>query len=185
MNEFNVYTLDTAPEKSKPSLGRLKEAVGMIPNLAGTMAESPTLIEAFEAIRTIFQKGSFTPAEREILSLTNAVENRCEYCVAIHSTFALKTGVDQKVVDSIRDNRIPEDPRIGALSSFTKKLIQKRGQVEPEDLDSFLSSGFTKEQALEVIVGLATSVMANYGRHITNAPLDEPLKAQAWIAPKN
>lgn len=184
MTKFNVHTLDTAPENSKAALLRLKESVGMIPNLAGAMANSPTLVQAFEAVRTIFQKSSFNPAEREVLSLTNAVENRCSYCVAIHSTFALKAGVDAPAVESLRAGRIPTDPRLGALAKFSKKLIQTRGQAEASDLSLFISAGFTKEQALEVVVGLAASVLANYARHITDAPLDEPLQAQEWVAPQ-
>lgn len=143
------------------------------------------LIDAFESIRTVFQNGSFSPAEREVLSLTNAIENRCEFCVAIHSIFALKAGVPPRAVESIRAGRAPEAPRLVALNAFAKKLIQTRGKVEPEDVDAFLAAGFSKGQALEVIVGLAASVIANYARHITNAPLDEPLKAQAWTAPEN
>jgi len=45
------------------------------------------------AVRAIYQAGTFTPAEREIISLTNAVEHGATYCHAIHSTFALKQGV--------------------------------------------------------------------------------------------
>ena len=183
MTNFTVHTFDTAPPGSLPALDKLKASVGMIPNLAGAMAESPTLIDAFETVRTIFQKGSFNPAEREILSLTNAVENRCSYCVAIHSTFALGAGADQATVDSIRNGDLPADSRARALARFSKTLIKNRGHVNGEDIDTFIAAGFTKDQALEVLVGLATSVLANYARHITQAPLDEPLKAQAWDAP--
>jgi uncharacterized peroxidase-related enzyme len=180
MSKFNVHTLETAPENSRPALKKLKESVGMIPNLAGAMANSPTLIEAFESVRSIFQKSSFTPQEREVLSLTNAVQNGCDYCVAIHSTFALKSGVDQQTVDSIRMNKKPEDKRFGALFSFSKLLIEKRGQAESSDMELFIAAGFKKEQALDVVVGHAVSVLANYGRHITHAPLDEMLEPQKW-----
>src|ERR1044072_4000965 len=84
---FPQHTFDSAPAASKPTLLNLKAAVGMIPNLAAAMAESPTLIEAFAGVRAIYQSGSFSPLEREVLSLTNAVENDCRYCRAIHSTF--------------------------------------------------------------------------------------------------
>jgi uncharacterized peroxidase-related enzyme len=180
MLAFNVHNLETAPDSSKPALKKLKESVGMIPNLAGAMANSPVLIEAFESARNTFQKSSLTPQEREVLSLTNAVQNGCSYCVAIHSTFALKTGVDQRTVDFIRTNKKPENARFGALFSFSKLLIEKRGQANDSDKAAFIAAGFNKEQALDVVVGLAVSLLANYGRHITQAPLDEMLKPQEW-----
>lgn len=184
MKEFRVHTLETAPEKSKAALMRLQTAVGVIPNLAATMAESTVLIGAFEAIRAIFHNGTFSPPEREVLSLTNAIENKCAYCVAIHSLFALKVGVDQNVVDSIRANIKPDHPRFGPLFVFTKRLIRQRGNVELADLESFLSAGFTEAQALEVVVGLAASVLANYSHHLTRAPLDNSLTSQIWKAPE-
>ena len=180
--KFEVYSKETAPSKSKPALAALEQAVGMIPNLAGAMAESPVLIEGFGTLRGIFQKSTLSPAEREIVSLTNAVANGCSYCVAIHSTFALKSGVDTSTVDALRAEEAPQDEKMAALSTYCQKLIGKRGQVSPGDLAAFLAAGFSKEQALEVVVGIAGSVLANYARHITDAPLDDMLLPQVWVA---
>ena len=49
MTAFPIHTIDTAPEGSKETLVRVKEALGMVPNLAAGMAESPTLLRAFFA----------------------------------------------------------------------------------------------------------------------------------------
>jgi uncharacterized peroxidase-related enzyme len=180
MSSYKVHTLESAPEQSRSALKRLKESVGMIPNLAGAMAESPVLIEGFASLREIFRNGTFTPVEREILALTNAVENGCGYCVAIHSAFALKEGADRQVVDAIRAGRLPEEARLKALASFSRKLIERRGRVGTADIDEFVEAGYSRAQALEVVAGVASSVLANYGYHLTRAPLDEPLKPMAW-----
>src|SRR5262245_23715027 len=87
---FPVHTEASAPLASKPALERLRAAVGMVPHLAAAMAESTVLIEAFVGLRETFRRGTFSPVEREALSLANAVENGCRYCTAIHATFALK-----------------------------------------------------------------------------------------------
>src|SRR5688572_27588494 len=80
---FPPHTIDSAPAASQPVLQRLREEVGAIPNLAGAMAESPVLIDAFVTLRSLFHaKSSFSPVERELLFLVNAVENGCEYCTA-------------------------------------------------------------------------------------------------------
>lgn len=182
MSKFKVHTLETAPEASRPVLEKLKENVGIIPNLAALMSESPTLIEAFVTLRGIWQNGTLSPLERELVAATNAVANECKYCVAIHSTFALKEGLAANDLEAVRSGNLPDEPRLKALSDFAGKLMTGRGAVSEADLEEFLAAGFTKAQALEVVVGSAVSVLANFSGHITDAPLDEFLKPQAWKA---
>jgi alkylhydroperoxidase family enzyme len=57
-----------------------------------------------------------------------------------------------------------------------------RGRLSEADLDAFLSAGYTRAQALEVVAGVAVSVLANYANHLTDAPLDAFLQPQAWSA---
>lgn len=176
---FPLHTFDSAPEQSKPSLRKIKASVGMIPNLAAAIAESPRLIEGFATLRAIFHTGSFSPVERELITLVNAVENGCNYCRAIHSTFALKVGLSPEVVRQLRAGESPADPRLKALSDFARKVVRDRGQLAESDFASFFSAGYSREQALEVLLALAVSTIANYAGHFTHPPLDDALRAQA------
>jgi uncharacterized peroxidase-related enzyme len=180
MTTYNIHTLESAPEAAKPALQKLKDQVGLIPNLAGAMSESPTLIEAFVALREIYQSGSFSPIEREVISLSNAVENRCGWCVAAHSTFAQKANTPPEVLEALRTGQSPAEPRLKALSEFARKMTITRGQLNEAELQIFLAAGYSKAQALEVIVGVAVSVLANYANHLADAPLDDFLQPQAW-----
>jgi AhpD family alkylhydroperoxidase len=176
---FPHHTYDSAPAASKPTLQKLKEAVGMVPNLAGAMAESPQLIEAFTALSAIYQSGTFTAVEREVLSLVNAVENECHYCRAIHSAFASKAGLAPDEVCRLRAGESPVDPKLKALADFGRVVVRDRGNIPPETLAAFLRAGYSKAQALEVLVALANSIIANYAGHFTQPELDEPLRAHA------
>lgn len=177
---FPLHSVETVPAASQPALRRLRDSVGAIPNLAASMAESPVLIEAFVTLRGLFQTmSSFNAAERELLFLTNAVENRCEYCTAIHATFAVKAGAMQDTIDAVREKRPLADARQNALVEFARLVVRERGQVGADDLQRFLAAGFARHQALELLAALAISTMANYGRHLTHAPLDEFLLPQA------
>lgn len=180
MSKYQVHTLETAPEASKPALQKLKDSVGLIPNLAGVMAESPTHVAGFVTLRDIYQRGSFSQLEREVISLTNAVANQCGWCVAAHSTFAQKAGITPDDLTALRAGQSPADPRLRALSDFARKLTLARGQVSQADLAAFLATGYSRAQALEVIVGVAVSVLANYANHLADVPLDEFLKPLAW-----
>jgi AhpD family alkylhydroperoxidase len=180
MHPYPIHNLETAPEKARSALSALKQTFGLIPNLAATMAESPTLVNGFVGALVNFIGGTLSGAERQVLLLTNAVTNRCAWAVAFHSTAALKEGVGADEIEAIRDARLPKKPGLAALSALTRALIEKRGHLDEKDLGDFAGAGFGSAQVLEVIAGLAVSVMANYAGNITKPPLEAPFEAQAW-----
>ena len=45
---------------------------------------------------------------------------------------------------------------------------------------SFTGAGFSRDQVLEVIAGLAVSVMANYAGNITHPAVEDALRPQVW-----
>src|SRR5882724_7830370 len=127
MREYKVHTIESAPEKSKPALQGLKQDLGLIPNLAATMAESPTLVNGFVSAFGNFHGGSFSASEKQTLLLTNAVANRCEWAVAFHSTMALKEGVAASDVAALRNGGAPNEKKLAALVAFDRVLIERRG----------------------------------------------------------
>jgi AhpD family alkylhydroperoxidase len=183
MHGYRIHTLDTAPEASRPALQRLQQTFGLIPNLAATAAESPTLLQAFVAAQGSFIAGTFTPAERQTLLLTNAVANRCAWAVAFHTTQAVNAGVAEADVAAIRAGGLPGERRLAALSALSRALIERRGHLDELTLAAFRDAGFAADQVLEVIAGLALSVMANYTGNITGPVVEPPFAARAWSEP--
>lgn len=182
MPRYEIHTVETAPEASQPLLRNLESAMGMIPNLAAAMSESPELLKGFLTIREIFYGGSFTPGEVQVLALTNAFENGCSYCLAFHSGRALEAGISKDAVDALRAGRSPHEPTLGALSEFSRALVRHRGHVSGDDLQRFMAAGYSKGQALEVVLGIAVSILPNFSHHLTHSPLDEAFSAHEWTA---
>ena len=179
---FQIHTKDSASQGGAEALARLHAAVGVIPNLAATMAESPELLNGFLDLRERYARTGFTGAEIQILSLVAAYENRCSWCVAFHSAMALKDGVSRESVDRLRAGKAPVEPRAAALSEFARAMVQKRGNVGPEALKAFLDAGFAKKQALDVVLGMGFSLLANYAAHLTDPAVDAFLEPHAWKA---
>lgn len=179
---FTIRPPEQASAGSQSALTRLKAAVGGIPNLAAIMATSPALIDAFVTLRTVFhQHSTLSLAEREIVMLTNAVENGCAYCTAIHTAFALKEGVSTATVAAIRAKGIPPNAREAALVEFDRKLLHARGCVDANEVELFIAAGFAADQVLELIAAAAISTLANYSGRLTQAPLDPFLQPHAVI----
>lgn len=177
---YAVHTSETAPALAADGLRQLHTAVGLVPNLAATMAESPALLSGFLALRSLYAQTAFTGGEVQVLSLTAAFENDCAWCMAFHTAMALKEGVDRPAVDALRRGETPGDPRLGALSSFARAMVRGRGAVDASTQQAFHAAGYSERQALDVVMGLAFSLMANYAAHVTRPALDDFLQPHAW-----
>lgn len=180
MTIFPVLTLESAPERSKPALKQLQSAFGMIPNIAGSVANSPVLINSLVGLFGNVHGGSFTEAQIQTVLLTDAVTNESTWAVAFHTALALKAGLDPKDVQAIRERRLPKDVKLGAVSALAKRMIETRGRVDDEDIDRFIAAGFGKDHALEVIAIVAASTITNYTGSITKPPLEAPFQTHAW-----
>src|ERR1700749_2281798 len=103
MSIYPVHTLQSAPEQSKPVLEQLQQAFGMIPNIAGTMSDSPVLINGFIGVFQRVHNGNLTESQIQTLLLTNAVTNACDWAVAFHTALALKEGLAPDDVQALRE----------------------------------------------------------------------------------
>lgn len=177
---YDVHTIESAPPGAGEALAGLKAAVGVIPNLAATMAESPELLKGFLALRQLYGATGLSGADIQALSLVSAYENGCGYCMAFHTRMALKEGLDQPAVDALRSGKPPADGRLAALTEFARAMVRARGHVGGDALERFVAAGFTKRQALDVVLGMGFSLLANYAGHLTEAGLDDFLRPHAW-----
>src|SRR3984957_4010982 len=180
MPTYQIHTIASAPEKSRPVLEQLQQAFGFIPNLAAAIANSPKLLTAFSAVFQQVHSSSLTEQEIQIVLLTDAVTNSCAYAVAFHTALALKAGVGSEETGAIRARLVPGDRRVAALSTLAKALIEHPVYLSCQKLKGFLAAGCTREQILEVIAVVAASTIANYGGTIASPPLEDQSRQFAW-----
>src|SRR5215813_12245746 len=114
MSVFQIQTIESAPEGSKAPLEKLQQAFGMVPNIAGVIANSPVLANIFVELFQGVHNGTLTEAEIQTLLLTNAVTNSCSWAVAFHSFLALQAGLDPADVHASRAAR-PSLPMLATL----------------------------------------------------------------------
>lgn len=181
MTSYPMHTLDTAPAEAKAPLTVLRETFGFVPGAAAVMANSPALLDSFFSAFGHFRGGgTFTPAERQVLLLSNAVANTSEWAVAFHTLEALADGVPPEAVEAVRRGELPGDPRLAALSGLTVAFIEKRGHLDETDVKAFTAAGFGDEQLFEVITGVAISAMTNYAANVARPPLEPVVEPHAW-----
>jgi len=172
MSEFPIHTIESAPPASRPSLQRLQQEIGFVPNLAATMADSPALLDGFTSVRNILGSSAFTRLERETISLAVSVANDCSYCIAAHSVFARMAGGSEPDIAALRDGAAPDDARLAALAAYTRHLVANRGHASDEAKHALLDAGFTRAQLLEAIAVVAFTTIANYAHNVSRCAID-------------
>jgi AhpD family alkylhydroperoxidase len=180
---FQIHSAMTAPAASKPLLEQTKKNLGMIPNLERVMAESPALLEGYVHLWELFDTTSLSPIERQVVYQTANFENQCEYCVPWHTKLAQMVGIEPSEIEALRQGAELEDPKLESLRQFTKSLILNRGKIAEVELKSFFAVGYSAQQALEVILGIAVKTMSNYTNSIAGTPLDNAVENLRWKKP--
>lgn len=181
--EFTKYTDETAPKGADVILAGAKKNFGFLPEPLARMAESPAIVEAFMSANGIFGKTSLTPLEREVLVMRVATGHGCEYCVAMHTGLLKKVGAADELIEKLRSRDTLNDAHLQAMIDFVDELQLTHGAVRDESLQAFLDAGYTKQQSLEVVLGISVYTMSTYANRLTKAPLDDAFEKFRWEMP--
>jgi uncharacterized peroxidase-related enzyme len=177
---YTIYSISTAPDAAREALAGVQKALGFVPNMLGTMAGAPAVLEAYQTAGALFDKTSLSTTERNVVVLATSVENGCEYCVSVHTALAAMQKVPGDVVQSIRDGVAIADPKLEALRRFTAAVVISRGHPLASDLAAIERAGYSNAQVLEIVLGVGLKTIANYANNIAKTPLDEAFAAVTW-----
>ncbi|MFU8896924.1 MAG: carboxymuconolactone decarboxylase family protein [Gammaproteobacteria bacterium] len=181
MTRFALHTVETAPEAARPLLQGIHNKLGFVPNLYAFLAESPAALGAYLTLSDRLGETSFTPTEQQVLALAVSAANRCGYCMAAHSTIARHmVQVPGAIVDALREGQRLDDARLEALRRFAEAVVADRGEVLGPPLESFLAAGFSHQQVIEVVLGVAMKTLSNYANHLFDTPIDAAFKEETW-----
>jgi uncharacterized peroxidase-related enzyme len=183
MSDFTIHTIETAPDASKPLLEESQKSFNFIPNLHGVLAQSPQALEAYKSLSALFSATSLSTVEKNVVWMAINVENRCLYCVPAHSGIAKMQGVDAATVEALRNATPLADEKLEALRQFTLKVVRQHGVVGESDVAVFLGAGFTQQNILDVIVGVAHKTLSNYVNHFAQTPVDAAFAGETWMPP--
>lgn len=182
MTEFTIHDERSAPAEVAPALERIRARFGFLPNLYCIMAESPQAFHAYQDLSERFRATSLPGDAQQVVWLAASRRNGCHYCMAVHSTTALASGVDSAVVEALRDGKPLPNDRLEAVRRFTDAVVTDRGDVAEDEIESFLAAGYDRRHILDIMVGVTMKTLSNYINHFAHTPVDEAFSAQAWTA---
>ena len=183
MTGFPLLDEISAPDASLEALATTKKNFGMIPDVEKVMALAPQLLTGYAQMWDLFETTTLSHIERQVVYMTANFENECNYCVPWHTLLAKKAGMAPGEIEALRSGAPLSDPKLQALSQFVRVLIANRGKASEADLRVLFDAGYTSQQALEVVLGLAIKLISNYTNSIAGTPLDKEVERFRWEKP--
>ncbi|MBE2897661.1 carboxymuconolactone decarboxylase family protein [Pasteurellaceae bacterium 20609_3] len=180
MARLTVHTAQSAPEDTRARVALVEKNNGFIPNLIGVLANSPQALAFYQEVGKLNGHNSLDKFELEVVQITAAVNNGCDFCVAGHSKIATLIGLPEGVLQALRNRTlIDENPKYQALALFTQQLIDTRGKVSDAQLNDFKAAGFSDQNVLDVVMGVALATLCNYANNVAQTEINDQLKAFA------
>lgn len=178
--QYSPLTVATAPEASKPVLEKIQKTYGFIPNLMATFANSPAVLLGYLAMDGVFEKGTFSHVERQLILLAASEENKCNYCSAAHSTIAKRfLHAPAETITAVREGKPLADKKQNALVNLVREIVRERGFASPTTVDAFLEAGYRRPQVMELLLGVALKTVSNYLDHLSPTTIDQAFAAES------
>lgn len=88
--------------------------------------------------------------------------------------------VPADVLEALRAGTAISDPKLAALSEFTRIVVEQRGNPTPNQLRCFSDAGYTERQVLEIILAIAVKTISNYCNHVFHTEVDPVFNKYKW-----
>ncbi|HGO5810075.1 TPA: carboxymuconolactone decarboxylase family protein [Mannheimia haemolytica] len=177
MSQFQIHTIESAPEAAQEALKAVQQANGFIPNLIGVLANAPTALETYRTVGGINSRNSLTAEEREVVQITAAVVNGCGFCVAGHTKIALKAlKMPEEVVNALRATARIDDNKLDTLARFTLAVMLQKAKLTEAQLNEFFAASYNQQNAIDVILGVSLATLCNYVNNIAETPINPELQ---------
>lgn len=178
MARLTIHTVDSAPEAAKPRVEAALKNNGFLPNLIGVLANSPEALAFYQEVGKLNGNTTLTAGEREVVQIIAAKRNECGFCVAGHTKLAtLKKLLSDEAIQAARavNPAAFSDAKLAALAEFTIAVMEQKGAVSDQELQAFFDAGYSQQQSVEVVLGVALATLCNYTNNLAKTEINPEL----------
>ncbi|SNR46705.1 uncharacterized peroxidase-related enzyme [Maribacter sedimenticola] len=173
MNTFNVPTREEVSEKNQGIFDNLEKALGFVPNLYATYANSDTALENY--LNFANAKTSLSAKEKEVVNLAVSQVNNCIYCLSAHTAIGKMNGFTDEQILELRAGKASFDTKLNALAKLAKNITENRGRTDEDVLNDYFAAGYTKANLIDTISLVGDKTISNYIHSTTQVPVDFPV----------
>lgn len=164
-------TLESASETQQHILETTKKAMGMIPNLVATLAQSTAAGTAYLQFDGALAKGSLPAKYRELISLVVGEFDGCHYCVSAHTLGAKMRGYSLEQAIEARKGH-SDDPKEQAMLRFCQRVLETKGKIDTSEIQVLRDHEFSESDIVEIISNVALNIFTNYFNNAAATEID-------------
>lgn len=173
MSTFNVLTRDEVSDNNQAIFDNLKKALGFVPNLYATYANSDTALENY--LNFANAKTSLSAKEKEVVNLAVSQVNNCIYCLSAHTAIGKMSGFNDEQILELRAGKASFNTKLDALAQLAKNVTENRGRTDEKVLENYFAAGYTKANLIDTLSLVGDKTISNYIHSTTQVPVDFPV----------
>lgn len=166
-------TETTVPDATRPILARLRQTVGMVPNIYATIGHSPGSLTSVLTWSDAIGKGTLTGREIELLNLHLSELNGCAYCVSAHTALAARAGITPTEAEGARDG-LGATPREQAILALARRVLRTGGARAGSEIARAREAGLTDAELIDVLAVVALNTFRNAVNLVAETEIDFP-----------
>ncbi|ARV10750.1 alkylhydroperoxidase [Winogradskyella sp. PC-19] len=173
MSTFNVPTRENVSANNQAIFDNLNKALGFVPNLYATYANSDTALENY--LNFANAKTSLSAKEKEVVNLAVSQVNDCIYCLSAHTAIGKMNGFNEAQILEFRAGYSSINSKLDALAKLAKNITENRGKTNADILENYFNAGYTKGNLIDTISLVGDKTISNYVHSTTQVPVDFPI----------
>jgi uncharacterized peroxidase-related enzyme len=181
MSNLPLKNPETTTDEHKKLFDQINGAFGVVPNMFKVIGNSSAALESMWTSFGALGKGKLGTKIGEQIAVLVADKNRCEYCLAAHTLLGKNAGLTEDEMGQAQAG-FSSDPRTQAALVFSANLVESRGNVSKQDIDTVKNAGFSDEEIAEILAHVALNIFTNYTNVAFAVPLDFPKVALRDVA---
>lgn len=170
---FTVPSREEVSSDNQLIFDSLQKGLGFIPNLFAYFGKNDTALNDYLGFQN--RKSTLKAKEREVINLVTSQINDCLYCLSAHTMLGKLNGFTEEQVLEIRSGNVSFDTKLDALAKFTAAVVENRGKVSAEVVETFFAAGYTESNMIDVIIVIGDKIISNYLHNLTHLEIDFPL----------
>ena len=173
MSRLKSLDIGKSEGKTLELLKETEKRLGMIPNISTGMAISPAVLEGYTRLHDAVRATRLNVRLREQISLYVSEFNNCKYSLSAHTSIGSMVGLSEEEILDCRRGFSP-DRTVEAVFVFVGKVLDKRGNIEDQDLKNLRIMGYDDRDIAEIIAIVILNLFSNYFNNVADTKLDFP-----------
>jgi uncharacterized peroxidase-related enzyme len=160
------------PDETEGQLREIFKKLVMVPNVLCMMANSEPVLENYTHFHYTQSSYKLSEKFRKMVSLAVSEFNQCSYCIALHTSTAIDSGIltQSECIDARKMRSM--DLKTDAMLNFIRDVLENHGKVNSNSIKEIKNQGFDDQEIIEILSVISFITLANFTANVGKPELD-------------